>query len=503
LSLWAATACASDGDLDFTFGYQGAAYLYWANYSYDAQQDVFDPGVSVLAQQDGRSIALSQILYGNNPVRLAIGVARLTEDGNYDPTFGDGAVAGEIVLHDIDGDNWLPSGAALDADGNIVIVGIDENAAGQYAAVWKLTSAGLSDSSFGGGAGMVRLDRGVASPLDEANALVIGDGSNEPRGSLFIAGRVRDSVDANSSEAAFFFLAADGTPPTTNSAIANQSLANGGRYWKSSSSCPTDPSNPGYSGLQALAFNAQYFAGSSTHYLVGGGSCSSAAVSDEAFVVALGSMSNLDSNFGGNGISYFSYGTDFDATPSDVSSIAISYDDNGNEKITIVGSTSDVAMSNHHDFGIARLLSDGTFDTSLASSGHLTINVGACCSVANEFAAPSSVLIQHDGKTLIGGTLVSTESKVLLRLNQDGTGDSSFGATGALAGGRVYRLPVTLGPVGSGADQATSMAFTEGEKILLAGSSLSDDGFNEYFGVVRVQNDRIFVNGFDPLPGAL
>jgi uncharacterized delta-60 repeat protein len=503
VAIWAATstptAFAGDGDLDFTFGYQGAAYLYWANYSYDTQQHVMDPGVSVLAQQDGRSIAISQILYGNDSEHFAIGVARLTEDGHYDASFGDGVVVGEIVLHDIAGDNWVPTSAALDPDGNIVIVGRDENAAGGYAAVWKLTSAGLSDQTFGAGAGMVRLDRGIASPHDAANALVIGDGSNEPRGSLFIAGEVRDGIDTNASEAAVFFVAADGTPLTTNSAIGNQSLANDGRYWKGSSSCPTDPSNPGSSGMNALAFNAQYFAGNSTHYLIAGGSCSSASVSGEAFVVALGSMSNLDSNFGGNGISYFSYGTDFDATPSDVSAIAISYDNNGNEKITIVGGANDGAVSNHQDFGVARLLSDGTFDTSLASSGHLTINVGACCNVTNELAAPSSVLIQHDGKTLIGGTLFSTETKVLLRLDQDGSGDSTFGATGALAGGRVYRLPVTLGSVGLGADLGTSMTFTEGEKILLAGPSASDDGNNEYFGVVRVQNDRIFVSGFDPL----
>ena len=505
LAIWAVagmkSAFASDGDLDFSFGYQGASYLYWANYYYDAQQHVIDSGVAVIAQPDGRSIAISQILYSDSSEHVAIGVARLTEDGHYDPSFGDGTAPGEIVLFDFNGDNWSPNSAALDPDGNIVIVGVDENAAGEYATVWKLTSAGLVDRTFAAGAGMVRLDRGVAGPADAANALVIGDGSNEPRGSIFIAGKVRDGVDANGSDGAIFFLAADGAPLTTNSAIANQTLANGGRYWQGSSSCPTDPANPGYSELHALSFNARYFAGLSTHYLIAGGSCSSGSVTDEAFVLALGSMSNLDANFGGGGISYFSYGTNFDATPSDVSSLAISYDTDGNEKITVVGSAGGAVAGSEQDFGIARLLSDGSYDTSLASSGHLTINVGACCNVTNEVAEPSSVLIQRDGKTLIAGTLFSTESKALLRLNLDGTGDTTFGGTGALAGGRTYRLPVTLGPIGSGVDLGTSMAFAEGEKILLAGPSVSDDGSSEYFGVVRVQNDLIFVGGFDPLAG--
>ena len=76
--------------------------------------------------------------------------------------------------------------------------------------------------------------------------------------------------------------------------------------------------------------------------------------------------------------------------PSEVSSIAISYTNDGSEKTTIVGSASVGASSNHQDFGIARLLSDGNFDTSLASSGHLTINVGACCNVTFDQSAQVS-----------------------------------------------------------------------------------------------------------------
>ena len=86
--------------------------------------------------------------------------------------------------------------------------------------------------------------------------------------------------------------------------------------------------------------------------------------------------------------------------------------------------------------------------------------------------------------------------RILLRLNEDGSGDGTFGSTGLLAGSRL--LPQAL--PGSTFDAGTALAFTEGEKILFAGSTYSSDNQSDYYSLARVQNDRIFTSTFDPLP---
>ena len=487
-------ARAADGDLDTTFAQKGYGYFVWPNYLYKG--NALQTTAAVLAQKDGKIVIVSTVEFQSGGTGyFGVGVKRLLADGTPDPNFGDGAVPGQIVIAPQNGDLWTPLGATLDANGNIIVVGSVSNANNSYAAVWKFTGSGVPQPSFGGlGSGMVVIDRGIDS-YDIAYAVVAGDGSNEPLGSLFIAGTI-NNVGAQHTDPAVFLLAADGSPLVTSNGVGNAILANGGRFWQGPDACPFDKANLGGFHVQALSFNAQYFAGNSTHYLIVAGDCTSSMMSAKVVVFALGSTSNLDTTFGGGGVSYLSFDSDFTDSTNQLTGMAVSFDANGNERITLAGLDIDPSGAEH--VGLARLLFNGQFDTSFGSGGQLVINVRACCNETPDVSEANAVLVQHDGKTIVGGTVSvgGTLQKVLLRLNTDGGGDSTFGTTGLLAGSRL--LPVALS--GSTRDTGAAMAFTAGEKILFAGTVVSADTSNDYDSLARVQNDRVFVSTFDPLP---
>jgi uncharacterized delta-60 repeat protein len=77
------------------------------------------------------------------------------------------------------------------------------------------------------------------------------------------------------------------------------------------------------------------------------------------------------------------------------------------------------------DMAVARYNSDGSLDTSFGSGGKVLVNFGG-------FALLHDMAIQSDGKLVLAGGAGSTVQFGLARLNTDGTLDSSFGSGGKL-----------------------------------------------------------------------
>jgi uncharacterized delta-60 repeat protein len=489
---WMSLACAADGDLDTTFATQGQTYLSWQNGLYNGHSAVY--AATVLAQPDGKLVDIATIQFTRGGAGYqGIGVFRVLADGSPDPAFGDGAVAGQIVLTPDDGKYWEESGATLDANGNIIIAGTSYDSTTGQVAIWKLTSDGVPQPSFGSGNGMVLIDRGVTSN-DTGWDVIAGDGTNEPLGTLFVSAVVND-VGAIHSDPAVFFLAADGSPLTTSGGVGNQTLPNGGRFWQGPSSCPFDTGESGVYRLPKLSFNPQYFAGHSTHYLIAAGDCSSSNFTSKVIALALGSESNFDATFGNGGMSYLSFDQDFADSTSTLNGLAVSVDSAGTEKILLVGGDTDPSGGKH--IGLARLRFNGQYDTTFGVGGHITIVGGACCNQTADQSEADAALVQHDGKTIVGATIFdgTNYSQALLRLDPNGTGDATFGATGSLSGGRLY----PPAEAGSPFEDVYALAFTAGEKIVLAALDVDNVG-NQYASLLRAQNDRIFTAGFDPLP---
>ncbi len=109
-----------------------------------------------------------------------------------------------------------------------------------------------------------------------------------------------------------------------------------------------------------------------------------------------------------------------------------------NGKILLAGqsSVSDFYDADH-DLLVARLNADGTLDTSFGTAGFIIKDLRPQGSNLQSNDIASALLIEPDGKILVGGVSMrfaepglATSYSVLLKLNSDGTVDTGFGNAG-------------------------------------------------------------------------
>lgn len=105
-------------------------------------------------------------------------------------------------------------------------------------------------------------------------------------------------------------------------------------------------------------------------------------------------------------------------------------------RIIVVGATP--GPGGLHDFGVVRFNPDGSDDTGFAGDGGISFGFDSTSSV-NSDDAPTSVLAEADGKIVVAGNVLytgTTNRFGVVRLNVDGTVDSTFGSIDDGAGGR-------------------------------------------------------------------
>jgi uncharacterized delta-60 repeat protein len=124
-------------------------------------------------------------------------------------------------------------------------------------------------------------------------------------------------------------------------------------------------------------------------------------------------------------------------------------------------------FSSNFDFALSRYLSDGTLDTSFDSDGRLTVHLGSNSDLA------MSVVLTPDGKVLAGGR--SNGNAAVLRLNDDGTRDMTFGASG-----------LVLIDLGGTQDVINAMLVTSDGQYLLAGAAGTNGGRD--FAIMRLSS---------------
>lgn len=185
-------------------------------------------------------------------------------------------------------------------------------------------------------------------------------------------------------------------------------------------------------------------------------------------------------------------------TPSNViaadGDLDLSFDNDGKLATTLGGASEarDVAIQSdgkivvavitfngtNNDFGVIRYNTDGSLDNTFDEDGKVTIAVGS----GDDYV--SSVLIQPDGKILLGGFAHngSNNDFALVRVTATGALDPTFGS-----GGKV------MTPVLFGDDRAYNMAVQSDGKILLAGYT---SNFDWDFAVVRYSANGVLDNTF-------
>ena len=124
-------------------------------------------------------------------------------------------------------------------------------------------------------------------------------------------------------------------------------------------------------------------------------------------------------------------------------------------------------------FALVRLDPDGTLDTSFGVGGIVTTLIIS----AQNYACANSVIVQPDGKIIAAGSMRNRNSDrndgfVLVRYNADGSLDQSFGNSG-----------VVVTTVGSGSSLASSVALQPDHKLVAVGQANWD------FAAVRYNAD--------------
>ena len=438
----------SNGTLDTTFDGDGHILTDFGNIG-EVVRDV-------AIQANGRIIAVG---YSND----SIAIARYTTTGVLDTTFdGDGRFLRRFGTHRSDAANAV----ALQADGRIVVTGISHvdssfNFTNYDFFVMRLNSGGSLDRTFGS-VGFVNMNFGYASySYDEARNVAI-----QSDGRIVVTGLSQSSFR---SYVAVSRYNTDGSPDTGFSQWGYKLLP---------TSTVTNGQNPGGEiaivlpdGKLLTSTNGWIHRintdGSDDTAFSVGGELKSALLQPDGKLVVSGTFQGWfgvvrtdaagvkDSTFSADGIAV----TDFGPAHDEAGGATLQSDG----RIVVVGTS-------ERSFAVARYSSTGRLDTTFSLDGRSIINFGD--DVFTAFA--TDVAIQPDGKTVIVGTVIRIENQssiaqlAVVRLNPDGSLDTTFGGTG--------KVLTDVGGYGG----ANSVALQSDGRIVVGGF-----GSGGYFTIVR------------------
>jgi uncharacterized delta-60 repeat protein len=148
-------------------------------------------------------------------------------------------------------------------------------------------------------------------------------------------------------------------------------------------------------------------------------------------------------------------------------------------KLIIVGAA--FQSGSDIDFYVLRFNPNGTLDNSFGTGGRMLIAVSTREDRAN------GIGLQPDGKIIVIGTsrsAAATYDFAVVRLNEDGTPDTTFGTGG-----------IVIAPTSTGDDFAKDVVVQSDNKIVVAGQGVGPNGMS--FTVIRLLQNGSFDNSFD------
>jgi uncharacterized delta-60 repeat protein len=177
----------------------------------------------------------------------------------------------------------------------------------------------------------------------------------------------------------------------------------------------------------------------------------------------------LDSTFGNNGFVQTILTDSLGFLEGEINSISLQNDG----KILATGTATRNVNST---FAITRYLSNGMADSSFGVNGQIIFPFNS------GFTNPRSIKIQADGKIVVAGYAKpdSTLDYGVVRLNDNGSLDTTFGSTGKL-----------ILDIEGGIDKVCDMVILPNGKIILGGivERILIQPNNSYFGLVQINSD--------------
>ncbi len=347
----------------------------------------FMPAEDVAVQADGKLVLVGSTLGPDNSQDFAI--VRLNANGSPDTGFGNNGLVG--IPFDATA-NEMATAVVIQSDGKIVVAGsVQFGSPGWDFGVVRLNTNGTLDTTYNSPTGRVKVN---FSGEDFAYDMIV-----QPDDKVVITGTARPTPN---KDLAIVRL-------TTTGALDSTFVGPAGRVF-----IDIGPGNEDEAiGLARQADGSLIMAGSTA-----GDFC----------LVRMTSAGAIDGTFGFGGAAITPVGTQNDRATS----VAIQSDG----KIVAAGTANSGSFD---EAAFVRYNTNGTTDSSFDSDGKVTYDVRAMNSdIIN------SVLVQGDGKII--GVGVSGGQYILVRLNTNGSLDSSFGTGGKVA--------VNVAPTAGGAHRA-------------------------------------------------
>ena len=424
----------ADGSLDTTFG-GGDGLVVTSTSSGNENID------AIAVQSDGKIVVAGRTNNGSNDDFL---VARYNADGSLDTGFGDDAGGNNVkkgwVKTDFGVANDVLLAILLQSGGKIVVGGSARVGGNDNFALARYTSAGVLDTTFGGGDGHVTTD--FSSGDDRIHGLVA-----QSDGKLVAAGY------SSANDFALARYTADGVLDTTFGTNGKVTTDLGSTQDRPTSMVQQSDGKLVVAGYTRPGGNREFALARYT----------AAGVLDTAFGnqgKVIHAIGDGDDRIGGLGLQ------------SSGKIVAAGRSDNGS----------------HDDFAIARYTTAGALDTSFgrdadndgARDGYFTTSVGHRADIGE------AVALQSDGKILVAGRSHNTVNWDfgLARYNADASLDIGFGIDG-----RVNT------DFASGNDQGFGVAVQSDGKIVAAG--YANTGSNDDFALARYNADGVLDTTFD------
>ncbi|HEX5526471.1 MAG TPA: hypothetical protein VFX44_04630 [Solirubrobacterales bacterium] len=406
---------ATPGELDPSFGTGGKV------------QAPFGPesGASgVAVQPDGKILVV-----GSPEASSGFSIARLLSNGSPDPSWGEGGVVTTPL-----GKFAAAFDVAVQPDGKVVAVGEAPGAKDEDFAIVRYLSNGELDPNFGEG-GIVILPVGEFG--DQARAVAIGPGGRIAAVGISELPSFRGAVGVA-------MLESDGTPEAA--------FAGDGTTVIQTESGEDDRG-------EGVAFQSdgKVLAADST----GGGA------GDGFTLIRLGLDGKPDPSFGGDGVVETPIPGEGELGEGRISDVLVQPDGKivgGGYGVDYTGTPPERFIK----FAVARYLPNGELDPSFGSGGVAGVRV------AGQHSFGRALGLAADGKLILGGTYDANEAPLeedvapaLVRLNPDGSLDSTFGNGG-----------IVLGSLEAGVEEEAleGLAIQPDGKIVTTGSQYSEPG---------------------------
>jgi uncharacterized delta-60 repeat protein len=434
-------AFAVDGELDPTFG-TNAGYTYLGLTALNFQLPMRS---AVLA--DGRIVTCGGFATSSSQTDFV--VAMMTPDGHLDTSFN---FNGQVDV-DFNGGDDICNAVLIQPNGKILLIGSSAAPTGTAAAdfaVARLNTDGTLDTTFGGGSGRVTIGFDLGDSNTDVAAMGVMQSDNK-----IILGGIVETVGGFDFGAVR--LLQDGSRDT--------SFGSAGR------------ATVDFNGDASSLDQADSVLLDSQGRIILTGIASVSGGSDFALARLLPN-GTLDVNFNGDGKATIPF--NLGNTNSDISYRAILTHD---QKIVMVGAAdTGISPTANNDVAIARVLPNGSLDTSFGDAGKLVVSFDL---VPNANDVATAVVETANGSLIVGGIAgidnASNSAGFTLRLKPDGTLDDSYGVFG--------KETYTFG----------SPTFIVGDTVL-QGTQLIVTGFSGVGGdiaVARISIDSIFANGFE------